>query len=68
MRVPTTRISEDEDEDGLKPAFGYETALKLFQTQNVQDGPKERISVCSVHGVTELRREIMGVYKNPKVN
>lgn len=76
--VPTTRVSEDEDEDGLKPAFDYdsglndaastETALKLFQIQNVQDGPKERISVCRVDGVTELRREIMSVYKNPKVN
>lgn len=25
-------------------------------------------TVCRVDGVTELRREIMGVYKNPKVN
>ena len=76
--VPTSRISEDEDEDDLKPAFDYisgfngtastETALKLFQTQNVQDGTKERISVCRIDGVTELRREIMNVYKNPKVN
>jgi len=25
-------------------------------------------TVCWVDGVTELRREIMGVYKNPNVN
>ena len=68
----------NDDESDLTPVLGVElnesekcpeTALQLFKTSVIQDAPfKQRISVCRVDGVMELRKEIMGIYKNPNTN
>jgi hypothetical protein len=81
LRIPSIVIDDDvedgDDGDLMKPVFQVaitdesppETALKLFQSEVVQDGPfKQRFSVCRIDGVLELRKEIMGIYKNPKTN
>ena len=41
-------------------------ALQLFQEGNVVQEPKQRIYVCRLDGVTDMRREIMAIYKNPE--
>ena len=66
----------NDDDSNLTPVLGMElnesdkcpeTALQLFMTSVIQDAPfKQRISVSRVDGVMELRKEIMGIYKNPK--
>lgn len=68
----------NDDESDLTPVLGVElnesekcpeTAMQLFKTSVIQDAPfKQRISVCRVDGVMELRKEIMGIYKNPNTN
>ena len=68
----------NDDESDLPPVLGVElnesdkcpeTALQLFKTSVIQDAPfKQRISVSRVDGVMELRKEIMGIYKNPNTN
>ena len=79
LGIPSIFIDDDvedgDDGDLMKPLFQAEitdesppeTALKLFHSEVVQDGPsKQRISVCRIDGVLELRKQIMGIYKNPK--
>lgn len=46
-----------------------EAALMKFQKQQIdEDLPKQRFSVCRVDGKSELRRDIIGVYKKPDLN
>ena len=68
----------NDDDSNLTPVLGMElnesdkcpeTALQLFKTSVIQDAPfKQRISVSRVDGVMELRKEIMGIYKNLNTN
>jgi hypothetical protein len=72
LHPPSTFVSEDEDDSDIKPAFDIDpgchdvlspdTALKLFQNQNISDGPRQRFFVCRVDGISQLRREIMGIF------
>ena len=65
----------NDNESDLTPVPGVEldesdkcpeTALQFFKTSVIEDAPfKQRISVSRVDGVMELRKEIMGIYKNP---
>ena len=65
----------NDNESNLTPVPGVEldesdkcpeTALQFFKTSVIEDAPfKQRISVGRVDGVMELRKEIMGIYKNP---
>lgn len=46
-----------------------EAALKQFQMDIVEeDKPVQRISVCRMEGTAELRKDIIGVYKNSKTS
>ncbi|XP_031573313.1 uncharacterized protein LOC116307286 isoform X2 [Actinia tenebrosa] len=60
------------DADLLTPALecttSPEKALHLFQKQTVIATPKERIFLSRLDGITEMKREIMGIYKNPQTN
>ena len=43
-----------------------EAALLQFQTQTInEDLPKQRFSVCRIDGVSELRKDIIEIYKKP---
>ena len=65
-------MDDSADADLLTPAFESDTspakALHLFQQKTVVAVPKERIFLCRLDGVNEMKREIMGIYKNPKTN
>jgi hypothetical protein len=44
-------------------------ALELFRKGNIiQDKPQQRIFVSRLDGIDELKKEVIGVYKNPKTN
>ena len=44
-------------------------ALELFRKENIiQDKPQQRIFVSRLDGIDELKKEVIGVYKNPKTN
>ncbi len=67
---------DDDDDQLLVPAFGVvddvttpQAAWKLFRKENLkEDAPLQRVFISRMDGVDELRREIMGVYKNPNTN
>lgn len=44
-------------------------ALELFRKENIiQDKPQQRIFVSRLDGIDQLKKEVIGVYKNPKTN
>lgn len=49
--------------------LGPEEALDAFQEANIQKNkPKERLYVSRLHGSEELKRDIIGLYKDPRKN
>ena len=49
--------------------LGPEEALEAFQEANIQKNkPKEQLFVSRFHGSEELKRDILGLYKDPRKN
>ncbi|XP_028412049.1 uncharacterized protein LOC114534777 [Dendronephthya gigantea] len=80
--LPNVFIDDDDDQDIIQETENSfdsvpvvvdvsspASALKYFQQQNTdEDSPHQRFSVCRMDGVAELRRDIIGIYKNQKTN
>ncbi|KAK3745393.1 hypothetical protein QZH41_001415 [Actinostola sp. cb2023] len=61
---------EDEDDDLSAPAFDAspKSLLKRYQTEIVDTGsPRQLFRVCRLDVIADLRKDIMGAYKNPLV-
>lgn len=64
--VPLLHVDVDVNVNEVDE-FLPDTMLQLFKSNLIQDDiHKRKNTVCRVDGVIELRREIMGVYKNSK--
>lgn len=68
--------SKVDDDQLLIPAFENQnsinspkSALELFRKENIiEDKPQQKIFISRVEGNEQLRKDILGIYKNPKTN
>ena len=55
-------MSDYVDFSSLSP----ENAILEYQKQTInEDLPRQRLSVCRIDGVSDLRRDIISIYKKP---
>lgn len=66
----------DSDDQLLHPAFDTvneidspKAALELFRKENIfKDKPRQRIYISRLDGIEQLKKDVFGIYKNPKTN
>lgn len=57
------------DLEGLADVSTPASALRHFQQDIIEEGgPSQRFTVCRLDGLCDLRKDIMGIYKNPNTN
>lgn len=71
MVIEEDYASDNNDDDLLEPTFDVspQTLLRRFQKETIKNkAPRQLFCVCRLDGISDLRKDIMGGYKNPSID